>query len=150
MKALNRNSVAVVAAAMWTCLVPLAHPMQPAPAKPMPTHPLRVGAAKVDITPKDTAGLVGIVVRPYGGVHDQLYARALLLDNGVNTAAIVALDLVEMGDTTMLRQRIERELAIPAGSIIINASHDHSAPRGGPPTPNTSSAQGRPYSTRST
>ncbi len=110
-------------------------------------RPLRVGVAKVDITPKDLTGLVGISPRPYGGVHDPLYARALLLDNGTSIAAIVALDLVEMGNTTQLRQRIERELAIPAAHIIINASHDHSAPRAGPPTPNTSSAQGRPYST---
>src|SRR5580700_8380240 len=83
---------------------------------------LRVGVAKVDITPKDLNGLVGIVTRPYGGVHDPLYARALVLDNGVNKAAIVALDLVEMGDTTVLRQRIARELAISADHIIINAS----------------------------
>jgi hypothetical protein len=110
-------------------------------------HSLRIGVAKVDITPKDITGLVGIRPTPYGGVHDPLYARALVLDNGVNTAAIVALDLVEMGDTTALRQRIAKELAIPADHIIINASHDHSAPRGGPPTPGTSSAQGRPYST---
>jgi hypothetical protein len=111
------------------------------------THNLKVGVAKVDITPKDTTGLVGIVVRPYGGVHDQLYARALVMDNGANSAAIVALDLVEMGDTTVLRQRLEKELGIPASNIIINASHDHNAPRGGPPTPGTSSADGRPYST---
>src|SRR5579863_7159498 len=111
------------------------------------THNLKVGVAKVDITPKDLTGLVGIVVKPYGGVHDQLYARALVLDNGGTTAAIVALDLVEIGDTTVLRQRIEKELAIPAGHIILNASHDHSAPRGGPPTSGTSSADGRPYST---
>jgi Neutral/alkaline non-lysosomal ceramidase, N-terminal len=110
------------------------------------TPNLKVGVAKVDITPKDLTDMVGIVVRPYGGIHDRLYARALVLGNGVNTAAIVALDLVEMGDTTLLRQRIARELAIPADHIIINASHDHSAPRGGPPTPGTSSAEGRPYS----
>ena len=77
------------------------------------THNLKVGVAKVDITPKDLTGLVGIVPRPYGGVHDRLYARALVLNNGVNTAAIVALGLVEMGDTTVLRQRIARELQSP-------------------------------------
>jgi hypothetical protein len=108
---------------------------------------LRVGVAKVDITPKDLTGLVGIVPRPYGGVHDELYARALVVDNGTTNAAIVALDLVEMGDTTALRQRIEKETGVPADHIIINASHDHNAPRGGPPTPGTSSAEGRPYST---
>ena len=109
-------------------------------------HPLKIGVAKFNITPKDTTGMVGISPRPYGGVHDQLYARALVLDNGSVTAAIVSLDLVEMGDTTALRQRIEKEIGIPAGHIIIHASHDHNAPRGGPPTPGTSSAEGRPYS----
>jgi hypothetical protein len=38
----------------------------------------------------------------------------LVLDNGANTAAIVALDLIETGDTTPGRQRIQRELGIPA------------------------------------
>jgi len=108
---------------------------------------LKVGAAKVDITPKDLTGLVGIPNKPFSGVHDHLYARALVLNSGNTTAAIVALDLVEIGDTTDLRQRIEKELSIPAANIIINASHDHSAPRAGPPTAGTSSAQGRPYST---
>jgi neutral ceramidase len=111
------------------------------------THKLQVGVARVDITPKDLTGLVGIVTRPYGGVHDPLYARALVLDNGANTAAIVELDLVEVGNTMPLRERIAKELAIPADHMIINASHDHSAPRAGPPTPGTSSADGRPYST---
>ena len=110
------------------------------------TPNLKVGVSKVDITPKDTTGMVGISPRPYGGVHDRLYARALVLDNGSVNAAIVALDLVEMGDTTVLRQRIEKETGIPATHIIIHASHDHNAPRGGPPTAGTSSADGRPYS----
>ena len=116
------------------------------PALAAEKHDLKVGVAKVDITPKDTTGMVGIVPRPYGGVHDRLFARALILQSGADSAAIVALDLVEMGDTTVLRQRIARETGVPADHIIINASHDHNAPRGGPPTPGTSSADGRPYS----
>lgn len=110
-------------------------------------HSLRIGVAKVDITPKDLTGLIGIPNRPFSAVHEAIYARALVLDNGATTAAIVALDLVEMGDTRPLRQRIVSETGIPADHIIINASHDHSAPRGGPPTAGTSSADGRPYST---
>jgi hypothetical protein len=133
---------AFLAVAISLCLF-----LSVSPVKAADTHPLRVGTARVDITPKDLTGLIGIPNRPYGGVHEPLYARALVLDNGVNSAAIVALDLVEMGDTTALRQRIERELAIPAAHIILNASHDHSAPRAGPITPGTSSADGRPYST---
>jgi Neutral/alkaline non-lysosomal ceramidase, N-terminal len=111
------------------------------------TNTLRVGAAKIDITPKDLTGLVSVWNKPFDGVHDPIFARALLLDNGTNTAAIVATDLVEFGRTLALRQRIARELAIPVDHIMITASHDHNAPRGGPITPGTSSEQGRPSST---
>jgi neutral ceramidase len=107
---------------------------------------LRAGAAKVDITPKDLSGLVSVWAKPFTGVHDPIFARAVVIDDGRNSAAIVSLDLVEFGDTTALRQRIQHELAIPADHIIISATHDHNAPRGGPITPGTSSAQGRPYS----
>lgn len=140
MNVLKQELLAILA--ICVCLVAFAPATLSAQA-----HQLRVGVAKVDITPKDLTGLVGIPNRPFSGVHDQLYARSLVLDNGATTAAIVALDLVEIGDTSELRQRIEKEVGVPAGHIIINASHDHSAPRGGPPTPGTSSASGRPYST---
>ena len=111
------------------------------------THSLRVGVAKVDITPKDLTGLIGVSNRPFQGVHDPIFARALVLDDGVTMSAIVGADLVELGDTTALRMRIEKELAIPADHIMIAASHDHSAPRSGPITAGTSSVEGRPYAT---
>jgi neutral ceramidase len=132
----------VLLAFATTCaLVFFSSPMQAAE-----TNSLRAGAAKVDITPKDLTGLVSVWAKPFTGVHDPIFARAVIVDNGVNSAVIVSLDLVEFGDTTALRQRIQHELAIPAEHIIISATHDHNAPRGGPITPGTSSAQGRPYS----
>jgi hypothetical protein len=95
---------------------------------------LRVGAARVDITPVDLANL-----NPFGGnfnsVHDPIYARALVISNGATLVAFVALDLIEVGDTTDVRQRIQSELGIPVDHIIITASHDHSAPRAGSVTP---------------
>ncbi len=97
-------------------------------------HPLRAGAAKIDITPTNLHNL-----NSFGGdfkaVHDPIYARALVLDNGVNTAALVTLDLVESGDTMPVRERIQKELGIPADHIMITSSHDHSAPRIGSVTP---------------
>jgi neutral ceramidase len=116
------------------------------PGQAAETNSLRAGAAKVDITPKDLTGLVSVWAKPFTGVHDPIFARAIVIDNGVVSAAIVSLDLVEFGDTTALRQRIQRELGIPPEHIMISATHDHNAPRGGPITPGTSSAQGRPYS----
>lgn len=110
------------------------------------TNTLRVGVAKLDITPKDLTGFYSVWAKRFDSVHDPIYVRALLIDNGATRAALVATDLVEFGDTITLRQRIQRELGIPADHIMITASHDHNAPRGGPIAPGTSSADGRPYS----
>jgi hypothetical protein len=107
---------------------------------------LRAGAARVDITPKDLTGLWMVWGQPFDGVHDPIYARAVVVDNGSASAAIVSTDLVEFGDSMALRRRIEKELGIPAEHIMISATHDHNAPRSGPITPGSSSAEGRPYS----
>jgi hypothetical protein len=104
-------------------------------------HNLKAGAAKVDITPKDFIGLVGEGVSSFQGTHDPIYARALVLDNGVNSTAIVSVDLNEIGNTLPLRERIAKELAIPADHIMIAATVNHDAPRSGPVTPGTPAAR---------
>ncbi len=116
------------------------------PAQAAEVHNLRAGAAKLDITPTSLEGFYSVWAKRFDGVHDPIFVRVLLVDNGQTSAAIVATDLVEFGDTLTLRQRIQRELGIPAANIMISASHDHNAPRGGPIAPGTSSAEGRPYS----
>lgn len=93
------------------------------------TGALKVGVAKVDITPTDLTNLTNQWAKPLVAVHDPIFVRALVLDNGTSTAAIVSADLIEFGDTTALRERIAREVGIPAGNLIISATHDHSAPR---------------------
>jgi neutral ceramidase len=90
----------------------------------------------------------GVSNRDFAGVRERIYVRALVLEDGTTTAAIIGIDFVEYGITMPLRQRIEQEAGIPADHIMIAATHDPSAPRGGPVTPGTSSAtQGRPRST---
>jgi neutral ceramidase len=95
---------------------------------------LRAGAARVDITPPALTGQFAGLNR--GGnnevfeiIHDPIYARALVMDSGSGPVAIVALDLVGVGDMMPLRQRIQRELGIAVDHIMITPSHDHSAPR---------------------
>jgi hypothetical protein len=90
---------------------------------------LRVGAARVEITPPNLAGITNVWGTQFEGVHDKIYVRALVLDNSKAMAAMVASDLSEYGDTTVVRQRIEKEIGIPADNIIIAATHDHNAPR---------------------
>jgi neutral ceramidase len=89
-------------------------------------------------------GLTNLWGRPFKGVHDRIYVRALVVDNGMNSAAIVAADLVEFGDTSELRKQIEKEISIPLDHIIITASHDHSAPRVGTVTPGATAQKGGP------
>ena len=110
---------------------------------------LKAGAAKVDITPSsvDLPELIMVLNKRFTGIHDPIYARAVVMDNGINTVALVSLDLAEFGDTGPLQERIHKELGIPVANIMINAVNDHNAPRSGPIIPGTSAAQGRPYST---
>ena len=112
--------------------------------------PLRVGTAKVDITPGQLEGLTNLWKRPFTGVHDSIYLRALVLDNGNQVVAIVAADLVEFGDTSAVRERIEQLLGIPADHIILTASHDHNAPRVGKVTPGATAQAGGPATERYT
>jgi neutral ceramidase len=105
---------------------------------------LLAGAAKIDITPQDLTGLTNLWRRPFEGVHDRIYLRALVVDNGINCAAIVAADLVEFGDTSEIREQIEKEIGISSEHIIITASHDHNAPRVGTVTPGATAQKGGP------
>lgn len=114
------------------------------PAGATERGPLRAGAARVDVTPTTLAGLTNLWGTPFEGVHDRIYVRALVLDNSRTTAALVAADVVEFGDTTAVRQRIANETGIPADNILISATHDHNAPRVGAVSPGASARAGGP------
>ena len=105
---------------------------------------LHVGAAKVDITPADLTALNPMGGGTFSGVHDPLFLRVILLSDGAQEAALVSCDLIEAGDMTPARQRIERELGIPFGHIFITATHSHNAPRIGLVSPGSLAHGGGP------
>jgi len=84
---------------------------------------LRCGVARSDITTSDEDVVV----------HDPLYAKALVLDDGKTTVVMVAMDAVAIGGIgdvsddflPKLRYRIQEELGIPGGNVLVNASHTH-------------------------
>jgi hypothetical protein len=106
---------------------------------------LRAGAVRVEITPPDLTAL-----NPMGGsfrgVHDPIYLRALVLNDGSSSVALISLDLIEVGNMDAVRQRIAREVGIAADHVMIGASHDHSAPRLGRVTPGALAHDGGPES----
>ncbi len=94
--------------------------------------PLHAGAARVKLDPP-----VGLAMLGYGsrvgrnaGVHDDLAANALVLDDGGAKVAIAGVDVLAIGIRIAddIRERVAEETGIPADSILICATHTHSAP----------------------
>jgi hypothetical protein len=90
------------------------------------------GSGRVDITPTKPVPLGGYVARtkPSTGVHDPLFARALVLDDGAMRIAVVTCDLLafEPSAARAIRERVERATGIPAAHTMLTCSHTHSAP----------------------
>ena len=91
---------------------------------------LRAGVAKSDLTTD----------KPRGAIREPLYAKVLVLDDGVRQVVIIAVDTTAIGARAIsagmlddvgeeflpaLRGRIERELGISGQSVLVNASHTH-------------------------
>jgi len=93
---------------------------------------LKGGCAKVNITPPIGIWLSGYSRRDRASddIVDELYARAMVLDDGQNTIAIVCNDLVgvPLGITTEIRRIIEEKTGIPEKSVLICATHTHYGP----------------------
>src|SRR4051812_13356205 len=86
---------------------------------------LRVGAAKVDVTPTDSE-----LPTNYLGVLDRVYARAIVLDTGATRAALITVDAGMIGDGIWqaVTRQIETELHIPSMNVLLTATHTHSVP----------------------
>ena len=64
------------------------------------------------------------------GVHDDLAAQALVLSDGANKVAIAGVDVLALGVRIAddIRERVAASTDIPADSILVCATHTHSAP----------------------
>lgn len=92
---------------------------------------LRVGASQVVITPPAGAPLAGYY-EPRGatGVLDDLYSKALVIEQDGVKAAIVICDLLTLPRPTVeaARKLIEQQTAIPGAHVLISATHQHTGP----------------------
>lgn len=99
--------------------------------------PLLAGAAVADITPPPGKRMDGYGGRtqPSQGVHDPLFARALVLDEGSGQegrCAIVSCDLLGMHPwiTAEVRRRAQESCGIPREGVVVAATHSHAGPLG--------------------
>jgi hypothetical protein len=93
---------------------------------------LKAAVCETNITPPVGVWLAGYAGRPSGclGVHDELMARALVLEDGPSLAAVVSLDLVALDFdlVAMIREGASRKVGIPPERLLLNCSHTHSGP----------------------
>lgn len=93
---------------------------------------LLAGAADVIITPPVGTWLEGYGGKTSGsiGVHDDLHARALVLDDGATQAAIVSCDLIGIDRrmTARVRELAAEATGIPGANVMVTATHTHQGP----------------------
>jgi hypothetical protein len=94
---------------------------------------LRAGVAKVDISPTpDLFPLVDPIPFINGGefidVHDPLWARALVLDNGSSKLALITADSSGIPSSDELVKEISIELKIPAANVLLLETRLHNCP----------------------
>jgi neutral ceramidase len=92
------------------------------------------GTAKVDITPTGHVWMDGMIrAQPSQGVHDPLFARALVMSNTRDlhdAVAVVSVDVCALPgkDAKAAQELAGRQTGIPVERIIIAATHTHSGP----------------------
>lgn len=93
---------------------------------------LKVGVGNAIITPRVGARLVGYFNRekPSQSVHDDLHARALVINDGAMIVALCSVDLLWMVNSTIaeIRQAVAVRCAIQPENIFIFTTHTHSGP----------------------
>jgi neutral ceramidase len=92
-------------------------------------RPLHAGVGVEVVTPEVGTFLIGPMAASTG-VHDDLFARVLVLDDGALRAAFVALDYLgfDLPYTEELLRAVARGARVPVEHVFLNCSHTHSAP----------------------
>lgn len=93
---------------------------------------MQAGVAKHKLSPKIGSELMGYGNRPSGstGVHDDLYVRALVLDDGKKKLAFCSVEICYLRAPQIreIRDYVTRQTNFLAEHIFITTTHTHSAP----------------------
>lgn len=101
----------------------------PAAQKDTPGE-FRAGAAASNITPHIGGDIIGgFHPFPSKQVHDELWARSLVLDDGRTRLGLVVCDIIGLSDTLCAEARrlAEEQSGLPPANLLIAATHTHSA-----------------------
>src|SRR5258708_17853076 len=98
----------------------------------------RAGFAKVNITPSLGLELCGYgmyLERRATAIHDDLFARALLLeDDGGERALLLTLDLIGLSQETSetIARQAGEAVGLAPERVLVSNTHTHSGPSTGP------------------
>ncbi len=93
---------------------------------------LRAGAAAVDITPQEfPLNMPGLFTpRLVDKVHDPLHARALVLDDGTTSVALVVVDNLQVAQEVCdeAKALAAKQCGIPVEKMLVSSTHTHTSP----------------------
>ena len=93
--------------------------------------PLLAGAAASNITPWLGDGLVGNFGTPPPAkyVHDELYARCFVLDDGTTRIALVVSDNIYISREVLddAKRQVTEATGLPADRMLMSCTHTHSS-----------------------
>lgn len=120
---------------LWPMLTFTFHLFMQAPAY---AGELRVGTGKASVTPgavdfpyapSDTPSLnTGPGEKSFVGVHDDIYARALVMDDGARRAALVVLETTAIPMADELVKAIAEQIGVKEADVMLTATHTHEVP----------------------
>ena len=87
---------------------------------------LKVGAAKVDITPKESDLKSSTDI-----IRDKLYVRAIYINNGTNSAVLVAIDAGGIHEIDDVLEKSSASTGCPVQNYVVTGTHTHSGNTGG-------------------
>lgn len=94
-------------------------------------HSFTVGYARQNITPAyhtATAGYGNRLGKKVTAVHDSIYVRCLVIDNGVSKVAIVSADMLMMPpEVSRLLEQELPSIGFSAGNTYFGATHSHNS-----------------------
>jgi hypothetical protein len=115
-------------------------PALPAPAAAPQRH-LLAGAGKRRVTPPLSVPYLTSSANgtnaPFKSVHDDLYARALVLDDGRQSMAVLSVDSIGYDNSILgkgrdvtreLRRKIARRTGLKPDAVMLAGTHAHSVP----------------------
>ena len=96
----------------------------------MSKYPIKVGAARLSITPTPDMFPLPCMVGQYSGVREgeEINVRAIVIDNGERRFLLEGWELGGVPCPEILRPAIEAKYGFTQNNMLLTGTHNHSAP----------------------